>query len=175
MNKAKQLQRQHEKSVAEQFIKLYNQGFIFDRLGNDKNEPDILFKKGKEFLGLEVTDIWYRNIDAEQAWTVARGKRIPFRIEKSWGGLLKNPKDTLFDSILRILNDKLIKKYQFPEKRILILNHNSPQQSPLTELDDIKDCIEKIQDAIKDNWLEINNFQEVYIYFENYFYKIYPL
>ena len=45
------------------------------REGNDRDEPEVIYKRNGQTLGVEVATAYYEDSDAKQEWTLARGKR----------------------------------------------------------------------------------------------------
>jgi len=153
MQKAKKLQKQHEKDICDIFIQLYESKHKFYRYGNDIDEPDCIYKDGQDVLGIEVTTAYYRDIDAKQLWTAARGDREPPAIEPSWGGAMKNPDDMMCERIQRGINDKCGKTYKNTSKVILLIEENAP----LSDEKSIKNCLSNLVVP------EQHTFSEIYL------------
>ncbi|XOB46314.1 MAG: hypothetical protein ACKKMV_02595 [Candidatus Nealsonbacteria bacterium] len=141
MNKAKQVQRQHEKVVCDRFIVLYNTQYGFNRFGNDQDEPDCIYKSKSEILGIEVASVYYRNIDAKQEWTVVRGERKPSKIEPSWGDVIRNPDDLMCQRIQQEITDKCNKQYRGASRFILCIE----ERAALSDEKSIKRCISQLR------------------------------
>ena len=143
MNTAKQLQKQHEKSVCERLINCLNLDAKFDRYGNDVNEPDCIYRVDEYLLGIEVATAYYEDIDAKQEWTLARGEReFPKRgYEERWGGALKNPSDLICTRIQKEIIDKCSKKYSGADKIWLCVE----ERAALSDEISMKECLELIQ------------------------------
>ncbi|MEP7162953.1 MAG: hypothetical protein ABI747_04320 [Candidatus Moraniibacteriota bacterium] len=92
MGSSQDLKRQHEKAVAEQLLlTLGATGISYDHMGNDVDEPDVLFKQGSKRVGIEVVTAYLDNSHAKHIWQLARGK------SKGGGssGIIENPTEKL--------------------------------------------------------------------------------
>ncbi len=127
MNKAKQLQRGHEKAVCDELVKIVALGLVFERMGNDGGEPDVLYRNGNEIVGIEVGTAYYDNSDAKQEWTLARGERtISDKYEFRHGGVIVNPDNVICSRIQGELNDKCSKRYSGTDRVWLCVEARAP-------------------------------------------------
>jgi len=100
--------RDHEKYIASNLILSLNSPYEFDRMGNDKNEPDVIFKNNSKTVGIEICLAYYDNTDAKQEWTLARGEReFPsVGYEHRYAGVISEPDNLICSKIQAELNDK---------------------------------------------------------------------
>lgn len=142
MNSA-DLKRQHEKAVADELLRSLGVEPPFERLGNDKDEPDVLYKQGARTLGIEVADAYYDNSDARQNWEHARGNRQmpPEGYEFRDGGILVNPDVLICKKIQSELDDKCMKQYQGADEVWLCIN----QQAELSDANSVKKCVQTLK------------------------------
>ena len=55
MNPTQKLKRQHEKAVAKCLVETLNiSDMSFDRMGDDINEPDVIYKTDDVRIGIEI-------------------------------------------------------------------------------------------------------------------------
>jgi len=144
VNSAKELQKQHEKSVCDILIRSLNLNAEFERYGNDINEPDCIYKMNEDFLGIEVATAYSTDINARQTWTLRRREReFPKQgYEFQEGGPI------YYDGLIsvRIQNeilDKCSKKYFGTDKIWLCIEEN-----PYLSMSDEKtfeNCLKSIQ------------------------------
>ncbi|MCJ7498565.1 MAG: hypothetical protein MUO78_10620 [candidate division Zixibacteria bacterium] len=155
MNSAKELQKQHEKSVCDILFRSLNLNAEFEKYGNDINEPDCIYKLNRELLGIEVATAYYEDSDAKQEWTLARGEReFPKRgYEERWGGVIKNPSDLICIRIHKEIIDKCSKKYSGTDKIWLCIEERAPLSNEIS----VKECLKSIQITGK------NTFQAIYL------------
>lgn len=115
---SKQIQKQHEKCVCDSLVETLNSNAIFERYGNDLDEPDCIYKVNERSLGIEVGTAYYSNLDAEQEWTLARGERKIPKQDYEWNwpsASLENlPQKIAFPNHLK---DKI---YYKPREKLLI-------------------------------------------------------
>ena len=95
------LKKQHEKAVCDNLLRTLGVGAVFVREGNDRDEPDVIYKVGERMLGIEVATAYHENSDAKQEWTVARGDReFPKEgYEEREGGVIKEPDQLICERI----------------------------------------------------------------------------
>ena len=103
-----EIQLQHERAVAENFIRWYNQqhGTNFTFHGRPEEAPDQAFRDGENELQVEVADAYYDKADAMLKWKTARGAPDA---PSSWSG--SNFDDRLVESINRVIEEKCAKDY----------------------------------------------------------------
>lgn len=113
MNSANHLKKQHEKFVCDTLVRVLGLNAIFERYGNDLDEPDCIYKVDGNLLGIEVATAYYRDIDAKQKWTLARKERkFPLQgYEWRWGGPIKNAGELMRRRIENEIKEKCSKKY----------------------------------------------------------------
>lgn len=146
------LKRQHEKAVVEDLMKcLENQDPQFDRMGDDKNEPDVIYSMGDKRVGVEVVTAYIDNDYAKLKWDFAKGKRKDFNVVHS---LPVNSSDLLCSSIQETLKEKSIKSYKYSGVDEVWLCIE--EQSPVSDIKSITDCINGIK-------VEKNRFHHIYI------------
>lgn len=87
------LQRQHEIAMCNRPLKSLDISATFVRLGDDHNEPDVIYSHCGETLGIEVATAYYDDGQAEREWSLACGKIAAEKggLVKIWSG--KNPDD----------------------------------------------------------------------------------
>jgi hypothetical protein len=66
---AADLKRKHEIAVANALLEAVQKKAAFVHLGNDKDEPDVIYKCDDHPLGIEIATAYYDNSDAKQEWT----------------------------------------------------------------------------------------------------------
>lgn len=116
--------RRHEKYIADNFIKLYDPAYQFVGWGDDHGQPDILYQKGSEVLGVEVTTAYYS--DAE--------------LKLRNAGRLHNPDAVLCDLVQERLDKKASKKYYGSSKVVLCIE----AVDPLSDKRLIAKCAEQL-------------------------------
>jgi len=122
MNSAKQLQKQREKWVCDTLIRILNLKAKFERVGNDSNEPDCIYKLNEDLLGIEVATAYPKNEYAKKKWTIARGEREFPKQGYEWLG-----DGPIYHAVLmrtRIqneINDKCSKRYFGVDKTLLCI------------------------------------------------------
>jgi len=128
MQSAKYSKRDHEKFVCNTLIKTLELEALFDRFGNDSDEPDCLYKVNHDSIGIEVVTVYCKNEHAKQMWTVARGERQFSNkgYEWKWGGPTTNASEIMCKLIQKEINDKCRKNYIGAKKIWLCIQETSP-------------------------------------------------
>ena len=147
--------RDHEKYIATNLIKSLNLAYDFERMGNDKNEPDVIFKDKDKSIGIEICLAYYDNSDARQEWTLARGERqFPsVGYEQRFGGVIVEPDNLICSKIQAELNDKCSKSYSGVNESWLCIE----ARAPLLDKESLDKCIAKLEiskdSSFKHIWL----------------------
>lgn len=115
--------RRHEKIIADRFIAQYDPEFQFSRLGNDAGEPDVLYEKNGEVLGVEVTTAYYQDAQDEKN-----------------AGSVHNPDAVLCDIVQPRIDGKLQKTYHGSPQVILCIE----VQDPIADKRLMEKCINQL-------------------------------
>jgi len=155
MSNAKQLQRYHEKAICDELVKIITSGFVFERMGNDSGEPDVLYRSGNETVGIEVGTAYYDNSDAKQEWTLARGERtLSGKYEFRRGGVLVNPNNVICSRIQEELNDKCAKRYSGTDRVWLCIE----ARAPLGDDESFQGCASQVS-------LPAHSFEKIFLFY----------
>src|SRR3954468_9962666 len=122
------LKREHEKAVSEELLKALKIEAAFQRLGNDKTEPDVIYEIKDKSVGIEVATAYYEDSDAKQAWSLAVGERaLPKEgDELRAAGILVSPDDTICKRAQAELDDKCEKSYTGADDTWLCIALDAP-------------------------------------------------
>lgn len=147
--------RDHEKYVACNLVQSLNLPYDFERMGNDENEPDVIFEDKTKTVGIEICLAYYDNSDAKQEWTLARGEReFPsIGYEPRHGGIIVEPDNLICSKIQEELNDKCSKKYSGVDESWLCIE----ARAPLMDKASLDKCVPKLEipkdSSFKHIWL----------------------
>ncbi len=143
MQKRKTLQKQHEKAVCDNLLGFLNIEASFLKYGDDKTEPDIIYRLGNKSLGIEVATAYYDNTDAKQEWTLAAGEREFTKggFEFREGGVIKGPDELIYSKIQQEINDKCHKKYSDVMELWLCVE----ERASLSDKNSIRKCIDELR------------------------------
>ncbi|MBI3769739.1 MAG: hypothetical protein HY271_14795 [Deltaproteobacteria bacterium] len=123
-----QSKRRHEKAVADHLVGALAIEATFLRMGNDRDEPDVMYAWSRTTVGIEVGAVYYDESDARQEWTVAAGERefpaIGFEVRE--GGILSAPDATLNTRLQLLLQQKWRKRYVGVDEPWLCLECRRP-------------------------------------------------
>jgi hypothetical protein len=145
----------YERKIGDILLKAICIDAIFDRHGNEINEPDLFYNLKNKNIGIEISVAYIENYQAKIEWGLRRGAT---RMPKGGVGLLENvdkPRDVdkqVFDNIQKILNDKCAKVYNGSDTVWLCLFENSPLSD--------KQVIDFI---IKNIYIPDNKFDKIYL------------
>ena len=133
------LKRKHEIAVANALLEVVQKKAAFVRLGNDKDEPDVIYKRDHHTLGIEIATAYYDNSDAKQEWTLARGERTmpPEGYEARTGGTINNPDALICSKVQNELQDKCAKQYAGVDETWLCIE----VRAPLSDAHSIRECV----------------------------------
>ncbi|MEI7603787.1 MAG: hypothetical protein WCJ19_02095 [bacterium] len=152
MNKSKFLQKEHERRICNLLLNLEKIKNIFQRYGNDKGEPDILYSINGKLIGIEVTTIYYNNEYAKFEWMTALGKEITlFNVNNINFNI--NYENEVYTRLRQNIKSKCSKKYIGIDESWLCLE----ERGPLTYYRILQHCINQI--IIPRN----NNFTKIFI------------
>src|SRR2546425_860197 len=97
------LQRVHERTVGDSFIRWYNHAhgrrFLFN--SHPREAPDLLYRDSEECLQIEVSQAYYDADDAAMKWKGARGDPDA---PQGWDGI--NFNDALIQHVSKIIVGK---------------------------------------------------------------------
>lgn len=110
--------RRFEKYMAQQFVKRYDPSWKYLRMGNDVGEPDVLFTRNGQVLGVEITTAFYED-------TFRETKKFS---DKQY----VSPEDLMCDIIHKRVITKVAKKYHGVDTAILCVRVNDPQADDIS-------------------------------------------
>ena len=153
-----EVKRRHERAVAENLLSSLGKKYTFVRMGNDRDEPDVIFKVENITIGIEVATAYYEDIDAKQAWTLARGKRkFPKEgYELRWGGAIWEPDQKMCERIQNEVSKKVEKNYVGADEVWLCID----EHAPITRIEVTKNCASELT-------IPENGFSSIYILHHN--------
>lgn len=139
---AKFSKRDHEKYIANNLLKSLDSAYKFERMGDDKTEPDVIFKNAHKTIGVEVCLAYYDDSDAKQEWTLARGEREFSKegYELRHAGVIVEPDNLICSKIQGELADKCSKKYSGVDESWLCVE----ARAPLLDKESLNKCISKL-------------------------------
>lgn len=134
--------RDHEKDLSCELINYLKLPYIFERMGNDTNEPDVIFCEGDKTVGIEICLAYYDDSDARSEWTLARGEREFPEIgyEFRAAGVIIEPDNLICSRVQAELNDKCSKEYYGVDEVNLCIQ----ARAPLADNKSMMACISKI-------------------------------
>jgi len=89
-------------------------------------EPDCIYSDPSERIGIEVTTAYYTKGSAESAWRAARDDREGVTGRCYFSEIMTNFDDNLIASCIRLVQQKVSKKYSGVERVVLLLHINAP-------------------------------------------------
>lgn len=142
MKSRKVIKRQHEKAVCDSLLSSLNLEAVFLKEGNDKNEPDMLYKFDSVIVGIEVGTAYYDDSDAKQEWTLATGERnLPKAgYEMREKGVMRNPDELICSRIQQIISEKSTKQYTGADDIWLCIQ----QRAALSDFNSMRRCSEEL-------------------------------
>lgn len=154
---ARHLQRQHEIAVCNRLLKNLALSATFLRLGDDRNEPDVIYSYGDESLGIEVATAYYDDTQAKREWSLARGKIHSPKgtLVTIWSG--ENPDEKICGRIQQEIADKCSRAYTGIDRVWLCI----AQQAPLSGASDVVSaCIQRLKIPSE------HGFERIYLHYQ---------
>ena len=123
-------------------------------MGDDKSEPDVIFRNADKTIGVEVCLVYYDNSDAKQEWTLARGEReFPaVGYEFRHAGVIVEPDNLICSKIQGELQDKCFKHYSGVDESWLCIE----ARAPLLDKEAMDKCVGKLN-------IPNSNFKHIWI------------
>jgi hypothetical protein len=134
------LKKLHERGVCDRLLHALGVQASFERYGNDRDEPDVIYRLGEGgTLGIEVATAYYDDSDAKAEWTLARGVRSspPGGIEVR---TFKSPDDLICERVQSELFDKCTKRYAGADRVWLCVE----QHGYFTDRASMVECAERL-------------------------------
>ncbi len=151
------LKREHEKFVCDELLKALSVGAEFVRMGNDRDEPDVIYTLHNTTIGIEVGTAYYEESDAKQEWTLERGERaFPSEgLERRAGGVIHNPDKLICEKVQHEIHDKCGKGYGGADEVWLCVE----QRAALSDAESVASCLKHL--TIPGG----HNFARIYIFY----------
>ena len=89
-------------------------------------EPDCIYSDPSEHIGIEVTTAYYTKGSAESAWRAARDHREGITGRCYFSKIMTNFDDSLIASCIRLVQQKVLKKYSGVKRVVLLLHIDAP-------------------------------------------------
>jgi len=136
------LKRDHDKFICDQLLKTIEVDAEFVRMGNDRDEPDAIYKSEGKVIGIEVGTAYYDESDAKQEWTLARGDRaFPAEgFELRAGGVIPDPDSLVCEKVQHEIDDKGDKRYVGADEIWLCVE----QRAPLSDEASVASCVKQL-------------------------------
>lgn len=140
-----ELGSQHEKAIAECFIRKYNEArktsFVFKQRGKPP-APDFEYNDltTDKVFSLEVTEVYYDEHHAKGTWQVVRGN-----IKEFQSNIIVNPTERLREFIEHAVAKKCQKTYDFRYPIILVLNSTSLPLHDERDIGEIEEMLKQVK------------------------------
>lgn len=153
MAASRDLKREHEKFICDELFRVLGIGGEFIRMGDDRGEPDVIYRVQDNTVGIEVGTAYYDETDARQEWTLARGERaFPAEgFEPRAAGVLLNPDDLICRKVQHEIDDKCGKQYGGADEIWLCVE----QRAPLSDAQSVSACAKQLRISKGDRFTKI--------------------
>jgi hypothetical protein len=134
------LKKQHEVTIADEFLRTLGFTAEFVRHGKDGAEPDVIYRVARQTLGIEIATAYYNEDQAKAEWQLARGiKKLVSGIMKM--GVVWNPDKLIGAAVQREIDDKCSKHYSGVDVLWLCIY----QHAGLAEVWEMEDLIPRLK------------------------------
>lgn len=176
------IKEQHERSSLEEALELLNRKKGCDfRIIERPDPPDAIISDGTSYSWMEYVDAFRTEDEARELLTHVTPGEIPYQRKEQ---LIESPDKRIVDSIICKMRYKLGKTTYRPSfekygKGILIIGVQDPLFSEMS-FTFVEEKLIKIYDSLKQYWLDLGYFREVYLKFRLSFWvkcglmQIYP-